>query len=139
MRRFFVLKPIVLGATIFLLFSVGIHERRLTDFGDCWTCGWQTRQAFFLFGAAALVVVLRWWTALLSLVASLKVIISVTVVTLWVWGYLPELERPWPPVISSCGTFYEAHPEFLFEVGIALFLTWVSARYLCRFLANHFR
>ena len=135
-RLFFTPKAIVFGATIFLLIYVRFEERRIQDFSGCWNCGWQTRQALPLFVAAASVLVLRWWTALLAFLTSLKVAASVTFV-----GVLDnplELERPWPILKSSCGINYERHPEFFFEIGIALFLTWVSSRYIYRILQTRF-
>jgi hypothetical protein len=135
-RFFFAPKAIAFGGAIFLLIYVGFEERRIEDFAGCWHCGWQTRQVFLLFVAAALVLVLRWWTSLLSLVASLKVIISLSLVTFL--SDLAEIERPWPALKSSCGLFYETHPEFLLETAIALFLICVSVRYLCRLVGDRF-
>jgi hypothetical protein len=73
-------RAIAFGGSIFLLIYVGYHERGIERIAGCWDCGWETRQTFYLMVAALGLLIGRLWSTVVSVTASIKVVVSVGLV-----------------------------------------------------------
>jgi hypothetical protein len=76
-------KAIIFGIAIFLFIYVLDNERRIQEIVGCYNCGWNTRQAFFLLIASFSLLLGGFWSAIISLLASVKVLYSIGYVAFW--------------------------------------------------------
>jgi len=118
----FLLKPkaIFFGLGIFLLIYVHVEELKVTEIVGCWDCGWGTRQAFFLLVASTGLLIRRFWGAIISLLAGLKVIYSVGYVAFW--NNMTEVRGGWRILRESLHWSYQAHPEYFVEIVMAVLI-----------------
>jgi hypothetical protein len=118
LRRLFMPRPVAFGASIFLLIYVGYHEREIEQFSGCWDCGWETRQAVYLMVAALALVPGKLWSAIVSVVASVQVVVSVGLVAFA--ENIAEVKGVWPILRTSVKWSLAGHPEFFVEIALAL-------------------
>ena len=97
---------------------VGYHEREIERLVGCWDCGWETRQAFYLMVAALALLPGRLWSAIVSMVASVKVVVSVGLVAFA--ENIAEVKGVWPILRTSIKWSLAGHPEFFVEIALAL-------------------
>ena len=116
---------------------VGYHEREIERFSCCWDCGWETRQAIYLVIAALGLLIGRLWSAIVSLIASMKVIITVGLVAFA--ENLAEVKGVWPILKSSVKWSLESHPEFFVEITLALGIGVSSGWLICRLVWERVR
>jgi len=123
-------KAIIFGMAIFLFICVLDNERRVQEIVGCYDCGWNTRQAFFLLIASCSLLLGRFWSAIISLLASVKVIYSIGYVAFW--NNIAEVHGSWRILKESLRWTYEAHQGYFAEFLLAVIVGSYATSFLWR-------
>ena len=128
-------RAVLIGATVIVLIYVARHEARVHEFAGCYDCGWNLRQALLLVVGAVLLLFRFFWTAVVSLLASLKVIYSVGYMTFF--NNFMEVHGTWQIVRTSTYWAWKLWPEHFLEFLLALVVFAIGVRSIA--LALHRR
>lgn len=123
--------------SILLFIYVFTAEKNRQSIIGCYDCAWDSRQAFLLVIASILLLINKVGSIAIALLASTKVIYSVSQAAFWNnIAEVTALQGNWLIFKKSVKWTYEARPEYFVEISFAIFISSYCVIFLWYFIAS---
>lgn len=117
-------KAILFGISIFLFVYVSVLEQRSNQAFGCWDCGFDTRRVFLLLVASFTLLIERNWSVIISLLASLKIVYTISYLAFWNMAIRSDVSNQSNLMIlsDSISWAYEWKPILFAELIVGLII-----------------
>jgi hypothetical protein len=119
-------KRVLIGIALVLFVYIARKEWRIQEITGCYDCGWNMRQAFFLLVGAFLSVFRSVWTAVISLLATFKVLYAIGYVTFF--NNVLEVGGVGQIIRTSSYWTFKLWPEHFLQLAVALAVLALAGR-----------